>query len=84
MRRRRGSGLLTKPLRDRFGIPVRLNFYTVEELELIVRRGARILGLPLADDGAPEIARRARGTPRIAGRLLRRVRDFAASPAPRR
>ncbi len=70
-------GLLTNPLRDRFGIPVRLNFYTVEELELIVRRGARILGLPLDDDGATEIARRSRGTPRIAGRLLRRVRDFA-------
>ena len=71
-------GLLTNPLRDRFGIPVRLNFYTVEELEQIVRRGARILGLPLGDDGALEIARRARGTPRIAGRLLRRVRDFAS------
>jgi len=71
-------GLLTNPLRDRFGIPVRLNFYTVEELEQIVRRGARILGLPLSDDGALEIARRARGTPRIAGRLLRRVRDFAS------
>ena len=70
-------GLLTNPLRDRFGIPVRLNFYTVEELEQIVRRGARILGMPLSDDGALEIARRARGTPRIAGRLLRRVRDFA-------
>lgn len=70
-------GLLTNPLRDRFGIPVRLNFYTVEELELIVRRGARILGLPMSDDGAVEIARRSRGTPRIAGRLLRRVRDFA-------
>ncbi|WP_019171988.1 Holliday junction branch migration DNA helicase RuvB [Pseudaminobacter salicylatoxidans] len=70
-------GLLTNPLRDRFGIPVRLNFYTVEELELIVRRGARILGLPMGDDGAVEIARRSRGTPRIAGRLLRRVRDFA-------
>ncbi len=70
-------GLITNPLRDRFGIPVRLNFYTVEELELIVRRGARILGLPLSDEGAVEIARRARGTPRIAGRLLRRVRDFA-------
>ena len=70
-------GLITNPLRDRFGIPVRLNFYTVEELELIVRRGAHILGLPLTDDGALEIARRARGTPRIAGRLLRRVRDFA-------
>jgi Holliday junction DNA helicase RuvB len=71
-------GLLTNPLRDRFGIPVRLNFYAVEELEQIVRRGARLLGLPLADDGALEIARRARGTPRIAGRLLRRVRDFAS------
>ncbi|MEQ1952757.1 Holliday junction branch migration DNA helicase RuvB [Mesorhizobium sp. CN2-181] len=71
-------GLLTNPLRDRFGIPVRLNFYTVEELELIVRRGARILQMPIADDGALEIARRARGTPRIAGRLLRRVRDFAS------
>ncbi|MBX3579726.1 MAG: Holliday junction branch migration DNA helicase RuvB [Rhizobiaceae bacterium] len=71
------AGLITNPLRDRFGIPVRLNFYTVEELELIVRRGARILGMPLAEDGALEIARRARGTPRIAGRLLRRVRDFA-------
>ncbi len=71
-------GLLTNPLRDRFGIPVRLNFYTVEELEMIVRRGARILGMPLGDDGALEIARRARGTPRIAGRLLRRVRDFAS------
>ncbi|WP_062228879.1 Holliday junction branch migration DNA helicase RuvB [Aureimonas frigidaquae] len=70
-------GLLTTPLRDRFGIPVRLNFYTVEELEHIVRRGARLMALPMADDGAREIARRARGTPRIAGRLLRRVRDFA-------
>jgi len=70
-------GLLTTPLRDRFGIPVRLNFYEAEELELIVKRGARIMGLPLADDGAGEIANRARGTPRIAGRLLRRVRDFA-------
>ncbi|GHC76764.1 Holliday junction branch migration DNA helicase RuvB [Limoniibacter endophyticus] len=71
-------GLLTNPLRDRFGIPTRLEFYTVAELELIVKRGARILGMPLADDGAQEIARRARGTPRIAGRLLRRVRDFAS------
>ncbi len=70
-------GLLTTPLRDRFGIPVRLNFYTQEELQSIVIRGARILGLPLAEDGAQEIANRARGTPRIAGRLLRRVRDFA-------
>ncbi|WP_439271459.1 Holliday junction branch migration DNA helicase RuvB [Pseudochrobactrum sp. HB0163] len=70
-------GLLTTPLRDRFGIPVRLNFYTVEELEYIVRRGARLMQLNISDDGAREIARRARGTPRIAGRLLRRVRDFA-------
>ncbi len=71
-------GLLTTPLRDRFGIPVRLDFYTDAELEVIVRRGARILGAPISDDGAREIARRARGTPRVAGRLLRRVRDFAA------
>ena len=70
-------GLLTTPLRDRFGIPVRLNFYEPEELCQIVTRGARIMGLPLAEDGAQEIANRARGTPRIAGRLLRRVRDFA-------
>ena len=72
------AGLLTTPLRDRFGIPVRLNFYTNEELELVVTRGARVLGAPMRADGAREIARRARGTPRIAGRLLRRVRDFAA------
>jgi Holliday junction DNA helicase RuvB len=71
------QGLLTTPLRDRFGIPVRLNFYTVEELRLVVRRAARLLGVDLAEDGAEEIARRSRGTPRIAGRLLRRVRDFA-------
>jgi Holliday junction DNA helicase RuvB len=71
-------GLLTTPLRDRFGIPVRLNFYTVEELEYIVRRGARILGVNLTGEGGSEIARRSRGTPRIATRLLRRVRDFAA------
>jgi Holliday junction DNA helicase RuvB len=64
-------------LRDRFGIPVRLNFYTVEELEKVVRRAAGLMDLDLTDDGATEIARRARGTPRIAGRLLRRVRDFA-------
>ncbi len=70
-------GLLTTPLRDRFGIPVRLNFYNVGELELIVKRGARIMGLGISEEGALEIARRARGTPRIAGRLLRRVRDFA-------
>lgn len=70
-------GLLTTPLRDRFGIPVRLNFYTVEELEYIVRRGARIMQMGISSDGAREVARRSRGTPRIAGRLLRRVRDFA-------
>ncbi|WP_417678424.1 Holliday junction branch migration DNA helicase RuvB [Roseibium sp.] len=70
-------GLLTTPLRDRFGIPVRLEFYTVQELEHIVNRGARILGIGMAPDGAHEIAKRSRGTPRIAGRLLRRVRDFA-------
>jgi Holliday junction DNA helicase RuvB len=72
------AGLLTNPLRDRFGIPVRLNFYTVAELEQIVNRGARVLGMKITSDGANEIARRARGTPRIAGRLLRRVRDFAS------
>jgi holliday junction DNA helicase RuvB len=71
------AGLLTTPLRDRFGIPIRLQFYTVEELEFIVRRGARVMGLPMTDEGANEIATRARGTPRIAGRLLRRVRDVA-------
>jgi holliday junction DNA helicase RuvB len=71
------AGLLTTPLRDRFGIPIRLNFYTVEELELIVRRGARVLGINVTAEGGNEIARRARGTPRIAGRLLRRIRDFA-------
>ncbi|MGB3723146.1 MAG: Holliday junction branch migration DNA helicase RuvB, partial [Pacificimonas sp.] len=72
------SGLLTTPLRDRFGIPVRLNFYTPKELEQVVTRAAALLGMPLEPDGAEEIARRARGTPRIAGRLLRRVRDFAS------
>jgi holliday junction DNA helicase RuvB len=71
------AGLLTNPLRDRFGIPVRLNFYSEKELEEIVNRGARVLGIGIVPDGANEIARRARGTPRIAGRLLRRVRDFA-------
>src|SRR5262249_1488063 len=71
------AGLLTNPLRDRFGIPVRLNFYSVPELEEIVNRGARLLGIGISPDGANEIARRARGTPRVAGRLLRRVRDFA-------
>jgi len=72
------SGLITTPLRDRFGIPVRLNFYSADELVLIVERGARLLGLDLTHDGAREIAGRARGTPRIAGRLLKRVRDFAS------
>ncbi|HEX2257698.1 MAG TPA: Holliday junction branch migration DNA helicase RuvB [Afifellaceae bacterium] len=71
-------GLLTTPLRDRFGIPVRLDFYTEAELEYIVRRGARVLSVAVTDAGAAEIARRARGTPRVAGRLLKRVRDFAA------
>jgi Holliday junction DNA helicase RuvB len=72
------AGLLATPLRDRFGIPVRLNFYTPEELLSIVERGARVLGFDLTQDGAKEIASRARGTPRIAGRLLKRVRDFAS------
>jgi len=72
------SGLLTTPLRDRFGIPIRLKFYEPHELEEIVRRGARLLGVELSDDGAREVARRSRGTPRVAVRLLRRVRDFAA------
>ncbi|MBC4015173.1 Holliday junction branch migration DNA helicase RuvB [Siccirubricoccus deserti] len=71
------AGLLATPLRDRFGIPLRLQFYTPEELYQIVRRGAQKLGFQLAEDGAREIANRSRGTPRIAGRLLRRVRDFA-------
>ncbi|WP_108483019.1 Holliday junction branch migration DNA helicase RuvB [Oceaniglobus ichthyenteri] len=70
-------GLLTTPLRDRFGIPIRLQFYTEDELHQIVTRGARLLGISVEDDGAREIAKRARGTPRIAGRLLRRVIDFA-------
>lgn len=72
------SGLLTTPLRERFGIPLRLMFYEPEELMLIIRRGARILGMAITEDGAKEIARRSRGTPRVAGRLLRRVRDFAS------
>jgi Holliday junction DNA helicase RuvB len=72
------TGRITTPLRERFGIPLRLDFYAPEELEHIVRRGARVIGLALSPDGAAEIARRSRGTPRIAGRLLRRVRDFAA------
>jgi len=71
------SGLITRPLRERFGIPLRMDFYTVEELTVIVERNARLLGAPITADGAREIARRSRGTPRVAGRLLRRVRDFA-------
>ena len=70
-------GLLTTPLRDRFGSPTRLQVYTVEELDLIVARGARLMGVRAEPEGTQEIARRARGTPRIAGRLLRRVVDFA-------
>ena len=71
------SGLLSTPLRDRFGIPIRLEFYSVDELELVVTRAARVFGVGITPEGANEIARRARGTPRIAGRLLRRVRDLA-------
>ncbi len=72
------TGLLTTPLRDRFGIPVRLDFYTEEELLDIVKRGSRVMQVAITEDGAREIAKRSRGTPRIAGRLLRRVRDFAS------
>jgi len=72
------SGLITRPLRERFGIPLRLVFYEAAELALIVARGARVLAFPLEPGGAAEIARRARGTPRVAMRLLRRIRDFAA------
>jgi Holliday junction DNA helicase RuvB len=71
------SGLLSSPLRDRFGIPLRLDFYTHEDLRQIIARGARLMKMALTEDGAEEIAKRSRGTPRIAGRLLRRVRDFA-------
>jgi Holliday junction DNA helicase RuvB len=71
------AGLLTSPLRSRFGVAQRLNYYNADELARIVLRSAGILGVPITDDGALEIARRARGTPRIANRLLRRVRDFA-------
>ena len=71
------TGLITGPLRDRFGLVARLDYYDHDELQLIVVRAARILGVPVTDDGAVEIARRSRGTPRIANRLLRRVRDFA-------
>ncbi len=72
------SGLITTPLRERFGIPIRLEFYDGEDMERIVLRGARVLDLDITPDGAREIAKRARGTPRVAGRLLRRLRDFAA------
>jgi Holliday junction DNA helicase RuvB len=72
------SGLITRPLRERFGIPLRLQFYTPEELQKIMSRAAAKLDMPLTLDGATEVARRARGTPRVAGRLLRRVRDFAS------
>lgn len=72
------SGLITTPLRDRFGIPLRMNFYDVDELIEIVTRGAKIMDMEMTADGAREIAKRARGTPRVAGRLLRRVRDFAS------
>jgi Holliday junction DNA helicase RuvB len=72
------SGLMTRPLRERFGIPLRMVFYTPAELETIVQRAARVLNMPLAADGSAEIAKRSRGTPRVANRLLRRVRDFAA------
>ena len=71
------SGLISTPLRDRFGIPLRLQFYSPEELVSIVKRGAGILGIGMSEDGALEVARRSRGTPRVAGRLLKRVRDFA-------
>jgi Holliday junction DNA helicase RuvB len=72
------SGLMTRPLRERFGIPLRLVFYEPAELEIIVERAARVLQMTMAKDGAAEIAKRSRGTPRVANRLLRRVRDFAA------
>jgi len=72
------SGLITSPLRERFGIPMRVTFYQPDELETIVRRGAALLEMNVTADGAAEIARRSRGTPRVAGRLLRRVRDFAS------
>src|SRR5699024_4674646 len=71
------AGLLTTPLRDRFGIPIRLNFYEINELQLIITRAAKLLKVEIDNEGALEIAKRARATPRIAGRLIRRVRDFA-------
>ncbi len=75
------SGLLSTPLRERFGIPLRLDFYSHEDLQKIVLRGAKLLNIEISQDGAMEIAKRSRGTPRIAGRLLRRVRDFGAVSA---
>lgn len=72
------AGLITRPLRERFGIPLHMDFYTEDELTLIVERGARVLNMTMLQDGAREVARRSRGTPRVAGRLLRRVRDFAS------
>ena len=72
------SGLLSTPLRERFGIPLRLDFYSHEDLKKIVQRNAKLLNIEISEDGAMEIAKRSRGTPRIAGRLLRRVRDFGA------
>ncbi len=72
------SGLVSTPLRERFGIPLRMDFYNHDDLQKIVLRGARLLNMPISDDGAMEIAKRSRGTPRIAGRLLKRVRDFGA------
>ncbi|GHU10486.1 Holliday junction ATP-dependent DNA helicase RuvB [Alphaproteobacteria bacterium] len=71
------SGMLSSPLRDRFGIPLRLEFYTHHELQIIISKNAQLLGIQISSDGSEEIARRSRGTPRIAGRLLKRVRDFA-------
>jgi Holliday junction DNA helicase RuvB len=71
------SGLITRPLRERFGIPLRMEFYTEDELTIIVERNARLLDAPVTPEGGREVARRSRGTPRVAGRLLRRVRDFA-------
>jgi Holliday junction DNA helicase RuvB len=71
------SGLITRPLRERFGIPLRMEFYTEDELTVIVERNARLLDAPITPEGGREVARRSRGTPRVAGRLLRRVRDFA-------
>ena len=70
------SGLVSTPLRERFGIPLRMDFYNHEDLQKIVLRGAHLLNMPISNDGAMEIAKRSRGTPRIAGRLLKRVRDF--------